>query len=71
MHAHHLNPVIPVEPGKAAGKTEVDGLILLCSRHHTLVHDHHITTSGTGKNPTFTDRNGRAITAHQPHAPPR
>ena len=44
--------------------------ILLCNRHHTLVHDHHIHTTGPGQDPVFTDQNGHAITAHQPHAPP-
>jgi HNH endonuclease len=67
LHSHHLIPVVPVELG---GTTELENLILLCTRHHTLVHDHHIRTSGPGKDPVFTDRDGRAITAHQPHAPP-
>jgi Domain of unknown function (DUF222) len=67
LHCHHLIPVVPVELG---GATELDNLILLCTRHHTLVHDHHIRTSGPGKDPGFTDENGRAITASQPHAPP-
>jgi hypothetical protein len=62
--AHHL---IPVERG---GKTELDNLILLCPRHHKLVHDHHIHTSGHGRQPAFADENGRAITTNQPHAPP-
>jgi hypothetical protein len=63
--AHHLTPVA------RGGKTEVDNLILLCPRHHKLLHDHHIRTSGTGEQPVFTDRDGRAITTNQPHAPPR
>ena len=46
-------------------------MILLCPRHHTLLHDNHITASGHGANPAFTDANGRAITANQPHAPPQ
>ena len=33
--------------------------------------DQHIQTSGTGEHPTFHDKTGRAITTHQPHAPPR
>jgi hypothetical protein len=64
LEAHHL---VPVERG---GKTEVDNLILLCPRHHKLLHDHHICTSGDGEHPVFTDAGGRAITANQPHAPP-
>ena len=65
LEAHHL---LPVERG---GKTELDNLILLCGRHHKLLHDHHIRTSGTGERPVFADEAGRAITANQPHAPPR
>jgi 5-methylcytosine-specific restriction endonuclease McrA len=64
LEAHHL---IPDEHG---GKTELDNLILLCPRHHKLLHDHHIRTSGTGEQPIFTDKAGRAITTNQPHAPP-
>jgi HNH endonuclease len=64
LEAHHL---IPDERG---GKTEMDNLILLCSRHHKRLHDHHIHTSGNGEQPAFTDEAGRAITANQPHAPP-
>ena len=67
LHSHHLVPVVPVELG---GTTELDNLILLCTRHHSLVHDHHIRTNGPGKDPVFTDENGRAITASRPHAPP-
>ena len=64
LEAHH---VIPVERG---GTTEVDNLILLCPRHHKLLHDHHIRTSGNAEQPAFADENGRAITASRPHAPP-
>ena len=64
LEAHHL---IAVEHG---GKTELDNLILLCPRHHKLLHDRHIHTSGHGERPAFTDTGGRAITANQPHAPP-
>ena len=64
LEAHHL---IAVECG---GKTELDNLILLCPRHHKLLHDHHIRTSGTADHPAFHDAAGRAITTNQPHAPP-
>jgi hypothetical protein len=64
LQAHHL------VPDTRGGKTEIDNLILLCPRHHKLLHDHGIRTSGRGADPVFTDRNGRAITANQPHAPP-
>ena len=65
LEAHH---VIAVEHG---GATDLANMILLCSRHHKLLHDHHIHTSGTGEQPVFTDQSGRAITTNQPHAPPR
>ena len=64
FEAHH---VVADEHG---GKTELDNLILLCSRHHKHLHDHHIRTSGNGETPLFKDQSGRAITANQPHAPP-
>jgi hypothetical protein len=65
LQAHHI---IPDPHG---GPTELNNLILLCPRHHTLLHDNHIITSGHGAHPAFTDANGRAITTNQPHAPPR
>ena len=65
LEAHH---VVAVERG---GATELDNLILLCSRHHKLLHDHHIHTGGNAEHPAFTDASGRAITTNQPHAPPR
>jgi hypothetical protein len=65
LEAHHI---VPVEHG---GKTELDNLILLCPRHHKLLHDHHIRTSGQGEHPSFADEAGRTITTNQPHAPPR
>ena len=65
LEAHHLTPA------ELGGKTELDNLILLCPRHHTLLHDHHIRTSGSAEHPVFEDHVGRAITTNQPHAPPR
>jgi hypothetical protein len=64
LEAHH---VVAVECG---GRTELCNLILLCHRHHKLLHDHHIHTSGDAEQPVFRDRAGRAITTNQPHAPP-
>jgi hypothetical protein len=58
-------------PAERRGVTELANLILLCPRHHKLLHHHHISTSGHGTAPIFTDQNGRAITTNQPHAPPR
>ena len=65
LEAHHLTPVA------CGGKTELDNLILLCPRHHKHLHDHRIRTGGDAERPVFEDRAGRAITANQPHAPPR
>jgi hypothetical protein len=65
LHGHHLTRY------PESGKTETDGMILLCPRHHALVHDNHMRTTGTDENPIFKDEGGRAITANQPHAPPR
>ena len=59
LEAHHLTPV------EHGGKTELDNLILLCPRHHKLLHDHHIHTSGTGDQPAFTDAD-RTRDHHQP-----
>ena len=53
------------------GIAELANLILLCSRHHKLLHDHHIHASGNAEHPDFTDTDGRTITTNQPHAPPR
>jgi hypothetical protein len=64
LHAHHI---VADEHG---GKTVLDNLILLCHRHHTLLHDNHVTVSGTGKEPVFAEECGRLISAHPPHGPP-
>jgi hypothetical protein len=64
LEAHHL------VADECGGKTELANLILLCPRHHKLLHDHHIHTTGNGHEPVFTDEAGRAITANRPHAPP-
>jgi hypothetical protein len=65
LDAHHITAV------EHGGRTELDNLIQLCPRHHKLIHDHHIHTSGHADNPAFTDAAGHAITTNQPHAPPR
>ncbi len=65
LQGHHM--ILDTHGGQAV----LDNMILLCPRHHTLLHDRHITASGHGAHPVFTDANGRAITANQPHAPPR
>jgi hypothetical protein len=65
LHAHHMLP------DECGGATELANLILLCTRHHKLLHDHHIRANGDAEHPAFTDTAGRAITTNQPHAPPR
>jgi HNH endonuclease len=65
LQAHHI------VADACGGLTELANLILLCPRHHKLLHDRHIRTSGSGESPVFTDETGRAITTNQPHAPPR
>ena len=64
LEAHHVTPV------ERGGTTELDNLILLCPRHHKLLHDHRIRAHGNAEHPAFADAAGRAITANQPHAPP-
>src|ERR1700712_5243903 len=64
LQAHHLR-----DEAKG-GLTLTDEMILLCTRHHKLLHDHHIHTTGTGTTPIFKDQAGRTITTDQPHAPP-
>ena len=49
LEAHHL---VAVERG---GRTELENLILLCPRHHKLLHDRHIHTSGTSEKPVFSN----------------
>jgi HNH endonuclease len=58
LEAHHI---LAVERG---GKTKLDNLIQLCPRHHKLLHDRHIRTSGTGEHPEFTDQARRAVTTN-------
>ena len=64
LEAHHLLSAAQ------HGETLLENLILLCTRHHKHLHDHHIHTSGTGHNPRFQDATGRLITTARPHAPP-
>jgi hypothetical protein len=56
LKAHHL------KPDARGGKTAVANLILLCHRHHALIHDRHIRTGGSGDEPIFTTEDGRTIT---------
>jgi hypothetical protein len=65
LQAHHL---IADTHG---GKTELANLILVCPRHHKLLHDRHVRTSGTGAEPVFTDQAGHPSPPTNPtHRPP-
>ena len=57
LEAHH---VVPDEGG---GETVLDNLILLCPRHHKLLHDRHIHTSGPAEQPVFSDPAGQTLTS--------
>ena len=50
---------------RAAARPSSRNLILLCSRHHKLLHDHHIRTGGTGET-THLRRSGRTGDHRQP-----
>jgi hypothetical protein len=65
LDAHHMREVA------RRGETELANLILLCSRHHKHLHDHHIHATGNARHPVFRDEHGRTITTNQPHAPTR
>jgi hypothetical protein len=64
LEAHHILAIFH------GGETVLENLLLLCSRHHKLLHDRHIRTSGGAGDPVFTDEAGRRITSGRPHAPP-
>ena len=64
LEAHHL---VADEHG---GKTELANMILLCPRHHKLLHDQHIHTSGTGDAPTSRTRpDARSPPTNHTHHP--
>jgi hypothetical protein len=48
------------------GETELDNLVLLCRRHHTLLHEGDYTLEGSASALTFRDKFGRGM----PAAPP-
>ncbi|MGZ6996082.1 MAG: DUF222 domain-containing protein [Acidimicrobiia bacterium] len=63
LHAHHL---VHWADG---GETNLDNLILLCSRHHRLVHERHWRICGHPSQPEtiqFRRPDGRAITPYRP-----
>jgi 5-methylcytosine-specific restriction endonuclease McrA len=64
LDAHHMTPY------EHGGETVLANLILLCTRHHTFVHDHHIRATGRAEKPTFHGASGRTLTTNEPHAPP-
>jgi hypothetical protein len=64
LHAHHI------QPWSHGGTTDIDQMVLLCSRHHRLHHqgDFNITTSDA--QPRFNKTNGAPITPSD-HPPPQ
>ena len=65
LEAHHI---VADEDG---GRTELANLILLCPRHHKLLHDQpHPHQRHRRRARRSRTKRGRAITTNQPHAPP-
>jgi HNH endonuclease/Domain of unknown function (DUF222) len=63
LHAHHL---VHWADG---GETDLDNLILLCGRHHRLLHEHHWRICGRPSQPEtseFRRPGGRVITPYRP-----
>jgi Domain of unknown function (DUF222) len=52
------------------GETKLSGLICLCKRHHTIVHDKDITIATTSDGFAFCTREGTLIAASPPLPPP-
>ena len=53
--AHHIKHWLD------QGRTDLDNLILLCRRHHTLVHEHGFRISGTATDANFLRPDGTAL----------
>jgi hypothetical protein len=60
LHAHHRKHWID------GGTTDLDNLVLLCSVHHRMLHEHGWTIRGPGHAPQFFDRAGIQITPCRP-----
>jgi hypothetical protein len=53
--AHHIKHWLD------QSRTNLDNLILLCRRHHTLIHEHGFRITGTATHPTFHRPDGTAL----------
>jgi hypothetical protein len=62
MHSHHVQHWID------GGKTDVDNLLLLCTVHHRMLHEHGWTIRGEHGELRFYDRHGIQVTPNR--APP-
>jgi hypothetical protein len=60
LHAHHRRHWVD------GGTTDLDNLILLCTVHHRMVHEHGWTIRGTSGAPWFHDRSGYPVTPGRP-----
>jgi hypothetical protein len=60
LDAHHI------QPWWLGGRTDIDNVILLCDRHHRLIHDHGYRMRGRGTDVTFLRPTGEPIPATGP-----
>ncbi len=64
LHAHHL------EHWSDGGTTDLDNLILLCGRHHRLLHEHGCEIRGRPEHPRTIQFHRRDGTRIAPYRPP-
>ena len=65
VHAHHI------QFWDHGGRTDLDNLVLLCRRHHRLLHHANYTCAmGPDQRPHFADPNGRPVTPIDGREPP-
>jgi HNH endonuclease/Domain of unknown function (DUF222) len=60
LHAHHVVHWVD------GGPTDLDNLVLLCSRHHTMLHEYGWTIRGRPSTLEFAHRDGRPVTPCRP-----
>jgi hypothetical protein len=60
LHAHHVVHWID------GGPTDLDNLVLLCGRHHTMLHEYGWRIRGKPSALEFADRDGRPVTPCRP-----
>ena len=65
VHAHHI------DYWEHGGRTDLDNLVLLCRRHHRLLHHGSYTCAmGPDRRPRFADPNGRNVVPTDGEEPP-